>query len=261
VRGRSSVRRELLSAAEAGPAARPGLGAIDPRVRIIVAMLFAVAIVAVESLAILAVCLALSLALVAAARLPPGPTLSRVAALDLFIVFSVLLLPFTMPGNELARFGPFVVSREGSLAAVTILFKATAVILALVSLVGTMEAVDLGHALARLAVPAKLIALLFFTVRYIEVLHRELGRLRLAMKARAFTMRTDLHTWRALGFLLGMLFVRSFERAERILKAMKCRAFTGTFHGRSGAAPGLRDLVFAAVAAFVLAALVGIDRS
>ena len=167
-------------------------------------------------------------------------------------MFSVILLPFTMPGSELARIGTLVASIEGSVAALRILMKATAIILAAVSLVGTIEAVDLGRALSQLAVPAKLVALLFFTVRYIDVLAREQSRLRLAMKARAFVMRSDLHTWRMTGYLVGMLLVRSFERAERVLAAMKCRGFTGVFPIHERRLIGRHDLVFASVVVVVL---------
>ncbi len=253
-------REVLATPATPGPVATAGLGVIDPRIRIIVAALFALAVVAVDSLAVLAACLALSLGFMFAARLPPGRTVGRVAALDLFIVFSVLLLPFTVTGTEIARIGSLVASREGGLAAIVILLKATAIILALLSLVGTLDAVELGRALARLAVPSKLIALLFFTVRYIEVLHREQERLRLALKARAFTMRTDLHTWQTTGYLVGMLLVRSFDRAERILAAMKCRGFTGAFPGPEAGVPDRRDVLFAIGCAALLAGLVGIDR-
>ena len=255
------MSREILATpATPSSVAMTGPGAIDPRIRIIVAALFAVAVVAVDSLAVLAACLALSLGFMFAARLPPGRTVGRVAALDLFIVFSVLLLPFTVSGNELARIGPLVASREGGLAAIAILLKATAIILALLSLVGTLDAVELGRALARLAVPSKLIALLFFTVRYIEVLHREQERLRLALKARAFTMRTDLHSWRTTGYLVGTLLVRSFERAERILAAMKCRGFTGAFPEPEAGVLDRRDVVFAICCAVLLSGLVGFDR-
>lgn len=261
-----SQRREILAAVSARDGAaldgaeRTSLDTIDPRVRICVAVLFAIVVVGIDRIGLLAGCIALALVFVIAAKLPLGRTAARLAALDLFIAFSVILLPLTMPGTELVRIGPLVASVEGSAAAILILMKATAVILAVVGLVGTLDAVALGQALAGLAVPPKLIALLFFTVRYIEVLDREQARLRLAMKARAFTLRTNLHTWRTMGYLVGMLLVRSFERAERVLAAMKCRGFTGTFPVHERLALDRRDLLFAAGCAVLLVAALAMDR-
>lgn len=236
------------------------LAAVDPRARIMVAALFAVAAVAVDNLLILAGFLTMAVAFTAAAHLRLRPTLKRIAAVDLFIVFSVLALPFTLPGVALFNLGSWTASEEGTLAAARIVLKATSIMLALIGLVGVMPVADLGHSLARLGVPAKLISLLFLTVRYIEVLQREQRRLRLAMKARAFTPRADAHTWRALGFLVGMLLVRGFERAERILAAMKCRGFTGQFHARDPARFALRDGVFLGGCALCMVALVAWDR-
>lgn len=240
-----------------------GFGAfakIDSRARIVTAALFAVAVVAVDNLAILAGFLAVALGFAVAARLPLASTLRRIAAIDLFILFSVLALPFTLPGAALFEVGSWTASVEGTLAAARIVVKATSIMLALIGLVGVMPIVDLGHALARLGVSTKLISLLLLTVRYVDVLHREQRRLRLAMKARAFLPRADTHTWRTLGFLVGMLLVRGFERAERILAAMKCRGFTGRFHAGEPTGLALGDGVFLAGCALLMATLVALDR-
>ena len=102
--------------------------------------------------------------------------------------------------------------------------------LTLLSLVGTLEASTLGHTLARLKVPEKLVHLLLFTVRYLDVISREYKRMRKAMKARAFVPKNNLHTWRSFGYLVGMLLVRSLERSERIFDAMKCRGYCGKLY-------------------------------
>jgi cobalt/nickel transport system permease protein len=67
-------------------------------------------------------------------------------------------------------------------------------------------------------------------VRYIDVLDAEFMRLRQAMRARAFVPRSNRHSWNSFGWLIGMLLVRSLERSERILAAMKCRGFDGRLY-------------------------------
>jgi cobalt/nickel transport system permease protein len=96
--------------------------------------------------------------------------------------------------------------------------------------VGTLEPATLGHALGRLRVPDKLVHLFLFTVRYVDVLDAEFLRLRQAMRARAFVPGSNAHSWRSLGWLIGMLLVRSLERSQRILAAMKCRGFDGRLY-------------------------------
>ncbi len=77
-----------------------------------------------------------------------------------------------------------------------------------------------------------------------DVLHREYLRLRAAMKARGFRPRLDRHTYRSFGYLVGMLLVRSLDRAERIAAAMKCRGFRGHFFMLDHFAFSRRDVSF-----------------
>lgn len=233
--------------------------ALDPRARILAAIAFAFVTVSLQSLGVLILALALAGVAMLAARLPPGPTLRRMAMMDGFIVFLLLLLPFTVPGE--AAFS--VLGRPASWAglekAAAIALKANAVVLALLSMVGSMDPTTLGHALARLRVPLGLVHLLLFTVRYIAVIDDEYRRLRRAMKTRGFRPRTNLHTLRSLGYLIGMLMVRALERAERIVQAMKCRGFTGRLPLLDTLRFSAHDVVFGLALGPVLAGLLLLD--
>ena len=103
-------------------------------------------------------------------------------------------------------------------------------ILVVLALIGTLPPVTLGHALYGLSLPAGLVHLLLFTIRYIGVLRDEYARLRLAMRARAFRPANSWHTYRSYGYLVGMMLVRALDRSERIMGAMKCRGFDGRLH-------------------------------
>ena len=96
------------------------------------------------------------------------------------------------------------------------------------------------------------------TVRYIEVLGQEYRRLRTAMMMRGFRMRCNVHTWRSVGWLFGMLFARSIDRAERIGEAMRCRGFNGEFPVLTEFAYTRRDAVFLSAAAGAIALLVAV---
>ncbi|MGP3698056.1 cobalt ECF transporter T component CbiQ [Rhodobacter sp. NSM] len=232
---------------------------IDPRARLVAAAGFALAAVALSTLTGLVLALGLALALLVASRLPVAPTLKRMAMMDGFIVFMLALLPFTVPGTAAFTLWGFPASWQGLRQAVAIALTANAVILALMVLAGTLEPAILGHALARLGVPERLVHLLLFTVRYIEVLAEEYQRLRLAMRARGFRPRTDRHTVTSLGHLVGMMLVRALERSERVLAAMRCRGFTGRLPLIDRLAWRPSDTAFLVGLAMVLLALLLLD--
>lgn len=242
-------------------AARPVslLRGLDPRSRVLASIGFALVVVSLQSLPVLGLGFCVSLATLIAARLPVKGTLRRMAAMDGFIVFMLALLPFTVPGTPLFVVAGFAFSLEGLMRAAEIALKANAIILMLMVLVGTLEPVTLGHALHRLKVPETLVHLLMFTVRYISVLQQEYQRLRSAMKVRSFRLRNSLHTYRSIGYLVGMMLVRSVDRSERILAAMKCRGFTGAMPVLETMRFSARDGLFALMWLLLAATLLLLD--
>lgn len=203
----------------------------------------------------LGIALTFSLLTMITARMPLGRTLRRMLMMDSFIIFMLVLLPFTTPGQTAFELAGFSASWEGIFKACEIGLKANAIILALMALVGTMEAVTLGHALSRLRVPNTLVHLMLFTVRYIEVLNDEYRRLRIAMKARGFRPGNNRHTYRSIGYLVGMLLVKALERSERILQAMKCRGFNGRLHLLDDMQYSKADVIFGFLFGWLLIAL------
>lgn len=221
------------------------IGTLDPRMRIVMACIFAVSVVALSSIQALTVALLIAFVLLTIEQLPRRRTLQRMAMMDGFILFMLVLLPFSVPGDAIFNLWGFTASWQGLWQAIEIALTANAAILALMVLVGTMEPVTLGHALHRLHCPDVLVHLLMFTIRYIEVLREEHLRLRDAMKVRGFRPGTNLHTYRSFGYLVGMMLVRAIERSERILGAMKCRGFNGRLMLLQDFALTRRDIMFA----------------
>lgn len=190
---------------------------LDPRARLVVcALLLAVLSTVQDARLALAACAGCALALLAF-QLPAGLLMRRFLALNLFLAMWWITVPWLDPTNGLRL-------------ALTATAKANAMLLLISLLVSTIDIVSLGHALAHLRVPRKLVHLLLFTARYAEVLWAEQQRMQRAMRARAFRPRCDRHTYRSLIHLLGMLVVRSIDRADRILAAMQCRGYRGEFH-------------------------------
>lgn len=232
---------------------------LDARVRVVCAALFA--LVVVSSVSFVAVLLGLSFAFffVKASKLNIKRTLRRVVAMDLFMLTLICVLPFTTPGDTMFTLFGLSASWQGLTHALLITLKANAVLLVLFSLVATMSASTFGHALAHLKVPDKLVHLLLFLVRYLDVISQEYKKMRRAMQARAFVMGTNFHTWKSIGYLFGMLLIRSIERAERILGAMKCRGFCGRFYLNDEMKITPLDRRFSAFFSCFLILLIGIN--
>lgn len=233
---------------------------LDPRVRVFAVLAFAVAVVSLHRIGAVAVALVAAGLVAAWLRLPAGIALRRLLAAQVTLALLLVTIPFAIPGEPLFRVGPLAASDAGCLRAATIALKADAVLLAALGLLGTVDASRIGHALHRLHAPAALVHLLLFTVRYLGRLEEEFARLRNAMRARAFRPHTDRHTWRSLGQLAGMLLVRSAERAERVMQAMRCRGFTGRLHVLDDLRWRAADGFFSAGFAVGIAALVTLDR-
>ncbi len=227
---------------------------LDPRVRAGVALVLGVTVAVGGRLETAGLALVLGGLLVALGRLPLGPVAVRLLPVNLFALFLWATVPFGTPGDVLFALGPLRYSVAGAWRALEITLGANAIMLFVIALMGTMEIPTLGHALARLGVPKRLVHLLLFMVRYIVLADRELHRMRWALKCRGFRPAADRHTCRTYGYLVGMLLVRALDRAERVMAAMKCRGWCGELPlldrfrlaGRDGVFLFLSALAFAA---------------
>jgi len=231
----------------------------DPRVKLAVAIVFAVVVAVFDAYPALisALCVACVLAILARLHLPT--LLRRVAVVNGFVVLLWFVLPFTFPGTALFWLGPLTASREGVAYATAITLRTNAIVLSTIALVGTTSVFNLVHALRHLRVPEKLVHIFFFCYRYIAVIHLEYLRLRNAMRMRCFRPKTYLHTYRSYAYLVGMLLIKSYERSHRIYQAMLCRGFKGrypTFHHFS---MRRQDLAYLGVMMVVIAGLVTVQ--
>jgi cobalt/nickel transport system permease protein len=207
---------------------RLALDRLDGRLRLIAALAVVGTALAIRSPVVLGVALAAAIALARLSGLTFRHMAARLAHVEGFLIVLVVLLPLTAPGPGLAV-GPLALSQPGLERALLIVLRVNLSALAILALLGGLEPVRLGHALARLKVPAKLVHLLLFAARYVALIGEEARRLQDALRARAFRPRSNLHSLRTLAYFLGQLLVRAFERAERVDEAMRCRAFAGRF--------------------------------
>jgi len=194
--------------------------------KILALVAFMVVVVATprEWFPVFALYLAAIAAVVGVSRVPPTYILKRSVVEVPFLVFA-LLLPFVATGPQTEVLG-IEVSQHGLLAAWGLLAKGTLGVLASLTLAATTEPQDLLAGLERLRLPAQLVQIMSFMVRYLDVVTGEMQRMKVARESRGFTARNPRH-WPVLARSAGALFIRSYERGERVHLAMLSRGYDG----------------------------------
>lgn len=174
---------------------------------------------------------ALLAAVVRLARLPSVLVLRRMTVEGPFLVFAALL-PFVGRDPTVDVLG-VPLSQPGLSAAGVIAAKATLGVGVSVLLAATTRPADLLAGLARLRVPEVIIEIASFMVRYLQVVADEWHRMAQARAARGFQARGP-RSWLTLARSVGVLFVRSYERGERVHQAMLSRGYSGELHVDGG---------------------------
>ncbi len=165
------------------------------------------------------------LVVVALSRVPPTYLAKRMLIETPFVLFA-LLVPFVATGPRIEVVGVSL-SQPGLVAAATLLTKATLGVLAALTLAATTEPQAVLAGLRRLRLPDLIVQIMGFMLRYLDVVTAELGRMTTAMRSRGYDPRSPRH-WPVLARSLGALFIRSYERGERVHLAMLARGYDGT---------------------------------
>jgi len=228
---------------------------LDPRVKIIVAILYSIVVAVSNNFSALLPALGISVFLIVLSKLSIRKVFYRLLLVNGMIIFLWVFLPFTYKGEALFNIGPLAGTKEGVLYASQITVKCNAILLAMIALLSTTPISTLGHAMGQLYFPDKIIHLFLFTYRYIHVIFQEYNRLINAMRIRGFIPGTNLHTYRSYAYLVGMLLVRSYDRAERIHKAMLCRGFHGKYYTLSRFSIKIEDIIYLSL---MLSAILGL---
>jgi len=169
-----------------------------------------------------------------------------------FVLFAVFL-PLIGQGQRIEVLG-LSLSVEGMWAMWNILIKGTIGVAASVILAATTPVPDFLLGLERLHLPSVFTSITGFMIRYSEVISQEARRMKVARESRGYDARW---LWQAKGFAAsaGALFIRSYERGERVHLAMISRGFDGRLpevdDGRAGTAQWAAAMSLPAVASLV----------
>ena len=228
---------------------------LDPKIRVSLTVVYSFVIALAYQFPVLIIALVLSSILVTIARVNIKEVLKRMVIVNALIFLLWVILPFTFHGEVLTRMGSFAIYRPGVTLAAQITLKSNAILLAFIALIATMPFATLGYALHRLRVPEKIVHLLLMTYRYIFVIEEEYKRLLRAAKIRGFQPGTNINTYRTFAYVIGMLFVRSAARAERVHQAMLCRGFKGKFYSLQEFQTGMASWLFSIMLTAIIVGL------
>ena len=239
---------------------------LDPRVKVVVTLLFILSNVLLPDGAWLAFLAAWVLLLWTSrlARLTAGYTIRR-SFIALPFALAAVTVIFTMPGQPVATLAigaqRIVISDAGVIRFASIVVRSWLSVQMAILLTATTAFPDLLHALRHLRLPRLLIGIISFMYRYLFVLVEEAARLLRAREARSARPAGGggggSLWWRAkvAGSMVGQLFVRSLDRSERVYSAMLARGYSGRLLTMNPHVMARRDWL-AGVVAFVFIGLV-----
>ena len=225
---------------------------LDPRTKLItsLALIVAMVLTPVSNWRVFAFYFCLIAALLIISKLPPLYVLKRSLVIFPFVLLIAIFIPFFKQGEVAGSYNIWLwqvsVTYDGLLILANVVVKAWLSILSLILLSATTKFTELLKGLRQLGVPKVIVLILSFMYRYVFVLVDEVMRMRRARDSRNFG-GSRLHQLRTIGNMIGTLFIRSYERGERIYAAMLSRGFDSNVRS-------LRQLSFKRVDAYFGAA-------
>ena len=201
---------------------------LDPRAKLVgfVALIIICVTTPPDLYAAFAAYLGLELVLVLVSRLPWKHVLKRMLIVLPFILVVAVFLPFFNKGGGSYNLGPVTVSSHGLTVLWNVTIKSTVSVLAIILLSSTTPFPEMLKGMERLRVPHLMTTLLSFMYRYIFVLMDELQRMRRARDSRGWRGKW-LWQVKVIGHMIAALFLRSYERGERVYAAMLARGYDG----------------------------------
>lgn len=225
---------------------------LDPRSKTLAVLLFVLTVVSFPKYAVgpLVPLSLFPLSMIILGRIPAGLIVKRVALVSPFAILVGMFNP-VFDTEPMVRIGAVQIS-GGWISFASIILRFVLTVSAALALVATTSFPRICQGLDALRLPRAFIVQMLFLYRYLFVLVEEGVRLRRARELRRFGRRWALRP-RVAASLIGVLFLRTYERAERIYMAMCARGFDGRVRLVERLSFGWRDGAFiAATLAFCL---------
>ena len=233
---------------------------IDPRIKIvsIFALILSIVLTRPGSFVSFALYFLFIAILIFLSKIPTKFILKRSLVVVPFVLMIAIFIPFFKKG-EIAggySFGSLrlTVTYGGLMIFWNVLIKAYLSVLSMTLLMASTNFGDFLKALEKLKFPCIFTMILSFMYRYIFVVQDELMKMKQAKEARSVGGSNWFHT-KTKAFMVGVLFIRAYERGEKVYLAMCSRGFNGNIRTIHNFRIKRNDLYFLLL---ILSVLVGI---
>jgi cobalt/nickel transport system permease protein len=225
---------------------------LNPKTKFItiIVVVFLIVSTPADAFSVFLLYLALALVLIIISRVPVTVFLKRVLLALPFVLVALAAVPFAQDGPGATSYtlgiGAVSVSRTGFLLVFNVMSKSILSIVFLTLLISSTPFRDLVTGLRELRIPSFLTDTISFMYQYVFIIIDEIQRVAFARDARLYGNRW---IWQApvIGYMIGSIFVRSFERGERIFLAMKARGYDGRILHAGTGPLGISDYIFGIV--------------
>ena len=159
----------------------------------------------------------------------PLKTYLKRLTIDIPFILFALFLPFLSSSNNdvVFTFLSFNIYETGLLEMSAILFKATAGVSMGIVLTAVTTNIELIYGLQKLRLPSIIIAIMSFSIRYIDVFIDEFKRVKISMQSRGY-IEKGIKTLLPIAYASGAMLIRGYERGERVYLSMISRGFKGS---------------------------------
>ena len=210
---------------------------LDPRTKLILTVLYIVALFCARSFVSYGVMVALLIFAVKISGVPPKSLVRGLKPVLVIICFTAVLNLFYTPGEALVQFWIFKITKEGIFTAFFMVLRITMLIMGTFLLTYTTSPIALTDGMETLLGPLKkikvpvheLAMMMSIALRFIPTLIEETDKIMSAQKARGadFESGSLLDRAKALVPILVPLFISAFRRADELAIAMECRCYNG----------------------------------
>lgn len=216
---------------------------LDPRVKLVMTLLFLFTVISFSKYEVAALLpfFLFPAILLTIGEIPLGFILKKVAIVSPLAIFIGIFNPLLDAAQ--VKILPGLTLAAGWLSFASILLKFLLTVSTALLLIATTSFPTVCHALRRLGMPAIFVSQLLFLYRYIFVLGEEVMRIVRARDMRSYGRKGA--GVKVFVRIIGVLLLRTIERAERIYFAMLARGFQGDMPTSKRYHIAKRDLAFA----------------
>lgn len=198
----------------------------DPRLKIVALLLLAFSFSSITELRAVPAMAALTLLFYTISGIPARRVWDKLRFPSLLIIVLVVILPFAGGPTPLLNLGPLTITLEGLESALLITARFYAILILAICILDSIPVLQTIRAFQALGLPGIMADIALLMLRYLEVLAKDLQRMRRSMHVRGYQGRTC--SWkniRTTALLTGNLLLRSYERADGVYRAMRVRGY------------------------------------